>query len=294
MEIYGYIRVSSARQRVDRQMMDLQSLGVQADSIFIDRKSGKDFNRPSYQALLKKLRRGDLLYIKSIDRLGRNSDEIQEQWRFLTQEKGVDVAVIDAPCLDTRIKNDFLCEFINRILLYIMSFLAENERLITRKRQAEGIKAAKRRGVRFGRSRKPLPENFTECRDLYLAHKLTVREAAELCGMAKSTFADAVKRALQEGEERAENIENKSLNSENDEPKENEEVNIKPAPSASKKSHKKAARRPAGRKRNWTKILTFMRKTSNSPFSGIKEADKSASQSRKKIPKTQKNRQKIN
>lgn len=286
MGIYGYIRVSSARQRVDRQMTDLQSLGVSTDSIFIDKKSGKDFNRPSYQALVKKLKRGDLLYIKSIDRLGRNSDEIQEQWRVLTREKGVDIAVIDAPCLDTRIKSDFLYEFINRILLYIMSFLAENERLVTRKRQAEGIQAAKRRGVRFGRARKPLPENFEECRDLYLAHKLTVRQAAELCGMAKSTFADAVKRALQEGEEQVKNIENKSENRENDASKKKTTRKLKP--SKPKKPRKKAARKPAGRERSWTKIFTFLRKPSDLLFSGIKTEQKSAPKSRKKPRKRKK------
>jgi len=286
MEIYGYIRVSSARQRVDRQMADLQSLGVPEDSIFIDKKSGKDFNRPSYQALLKKLRRGDLLYIKSIDRLGRNSDEIQEQWKFLTQEKGVDIAVIDAPCLDTRIKNDFLCEFINRILLYIMSFLAENERLITLKRQAEGIKAAKRRGVRFGRARKPLPENFTECRDLYFAHKLTVREAAELCGMAKSTFADAVKRTLQEGGDQSEIQENQSVKEEKCATK--KKRTVKPALSKPKKPRKKTAQKSTGWKRNWTKFFTFMRETSNFPFSVTKVSNKAAPQSCKNTRKRKK------
>lgn len=284
MGIYGYIRISSARQRIDRQLIDLQQVGVPTDSIFIDRKSGKDFNRPSYQALLKKLRRGDLLYIKSVDRLGRNSDEVQEQWRFLTQEKGVDISVIDAPCLDTRIKSDALCKLINGVLLYIMAFLAENERLVTRKRQAEGIKAAKQRGVHFGRARKELPKDFMDYCELYLAHKLTVREAAELCGMAKSTFADAVKRAVAEGQ--VKNLENKSVSKENEAQK---QTLSKSAPKETEKIFdKNAAQQGAERKINWTEFLTFSSKTPLPPFFGIHSKRETAPKRRKKHRKRKK------
>lgn len=287
MGIYGYIRISSARQRIDRQMIDLQSLDVPIKSIFIDKKSGKDFNRPGYQALVKKLRRGDLLYIKSIDRLGRNADEVREQWRFLTQEKGVDIAVIDAPCLDTRIKNDVLCEFMNQILLYVMTFLAENEHTTIRKRQAEGIQAAKQRGVRFGRARKQLPENFMDYCELYLAHKLTVREAAELCGMAKSTFADAVKRAVQEG--RVKKPENKSVNKENNVHKEDNKPKEKTtAESAPQKSDEKTALKSAEREKNRTKIFTFSPETLSVSVLRKKTKHKSASKRCKKSKKRKK------
>ena len=154
MAEYGYIRVSSTDQNEDRQLLALNELNIPHENLFIDKQSGKDFNRPSYQNLIKHLKNGDLLYIKSIDRLGRNYEEIQNQWRILTKEKGVDIAVIDMPLLDTRIHKDLMGTFIADLVLQILSFVAQSERDTIRKRQAEGIAAAKARGVRFGRPEK--------------------------------------------------------------------------------------------------------------------------------------------
>lgn len=149
--IYGYIRVSSKEQNEDRQVVSLLEAGVKAENIFTDKQSGKDFNRPQYMGLLKKLKKGDVLYIKSIDRLGRNYEEILKQWHILTNEKEIDIAVIDMPLLDTRRGKDLMGTFISDIVLQILSFVAENERSNIRQRQAEGIAAAKARGVKFGR-----------------------------------------------------------------------------------------------------------------------------------------------
>lgn len=151
MEVYGYARVSTREQKEDRQMIALTEHSVDEKNIFVDKQSGKDFNRPHYRKMLRKLKRGDLLYIKSIDRLGRNYEEIQEQWRFLTKEKGVDLYVIDMPLLDTRWGKDLVGTFVSDIVLQVLSFVAENERTNIRQRQAEGIAAAKAKGVRFGR-----------------------------------------------------------------------------------------------------------------------------------------------
>ena len=151
MNIYGYIRVSTQEQNEDRQLDALQKVNVSAENIFMDKQSGKDFNRPHYRRLVKKLKPDDLLYIKSIDRLGRNYEEIQNQWRILTKEKGVDICVLDMPLLDTRRGKDLVGTFLSDIVLQVLSFVAENERSNIRQRQAEGIAAAKRRGVRFGR-----------------------------------------------------------------------------------------------------------------------------------------------
>ena len=149
--IYGYIRVSSKEQNEDRQVVSLLEAGLKAENIFTDKQSGKDFNRPQYMGLLKKLKKGDVLYIKSIDRLGRNYEEILKQWHILTNEKEIDIAVIDMPLLDTRRGKDLMGTFISDIVLQILSFVAENERSNIRQRQAEGIAAAKARGVKFGR-----------------------------------------------------------------------------------------------------------------------------------------------
>ncbi len=148
---YGYIRVSTREQNEDRQCIALREADVPADSIFMDKQSGKDFNRPQYRRLVKKLKPGDLLYIKSIDRLGRNYEEIQNQWRLLTKEKGVDIAVLDMPLLDTRRGKDLVGTFLSDVVLQVLSFVAENERTNIRQRQREGIAAAKKRGMRFGR-----------------------------------------------------------------------------------------------------------------------------------------------
>lgn len=160
--IYGYARVSSVDQNEDRQLLALKEAGICRKNIFIDKASGKDFLRPQYQRLVKKLKSGDLLYIHSIDRLGRNYNEIQEQWRILTKEKGIDICVLDMPLLDTRNGKDLLGTFIADLVLQILSFVAQSERESIRKRQREGIAAAKAKGVKFGRPEIPLPDNFNE------------------------------------------------------------------------------------------------------------------------------------
>ena len=157
---YGYIRVSSTDQNEDRQRLALSEMGVPAENLFTDKQSGKDFNRPQYKRLVRKLRPGDLLYVLSIDRLGRSYGEIQDQWRALTKDIGADICVIDMPLLDTRYGKDLIGTFIADLTLQILSFVAENERTNIRQRQRQGIAAAKARGVRFGRPPRPLPENF--------------------------------------------------------------------------------------------------------------------------------------
>ena len=157
---YGYVRVSSRDQNEDRQLIAMQELSIPPTHVYIDKQSGKDFNRPKYKRLLRKLRRDDLLYIKSIDRLGRNYDEILEQWRILTKEKGIDIVVLDMPLLDTRRGKDLMGAFLSDIVLQVLSFVAENERTNILQRQAEGIAAAKAKGVRFGRPPRPLPLEF--------------------------------------------------------------------------------------------------------------------------------------
>ena len=160
MKIYGYARVSSVDQNEERQLLSLRDAGVPSKNIFIDKQSGKDFERPHYKRLVNKLQKGDLLYIHSIDRLGRNYEEIQNQWRFLTKEIGVDICVLDMPLLDTRNGKDLMGTFIADLVLQILSFVAHKERENIRKRQCEGIAAAKARGVEFGRPRKELPTEF--------------------------------------------------------------------------------------------------------------------------------------
>lgn len=187
-EIYGYVRVSTREQNEDRQLIALNEIQVPKKDIFIDKQSGKDFERPQYKKLLKKLRRDDLLYIKSIDRLGRNYNEIQEQWRILTKEKGIDIVVLDMPLLDTRRGKDLMGTFLSDIVLQVLSFVAENERMNIRQRQAEGIAAAKAKGVRFGRIPKPLPENFHAVYQRWKRGEITGTAAAKECGMPLSTF----------------------------------------------------------------------------------------------------------
>lgn len=193
-KIYGYVRVSSSDQNEARQLIALNEIGLEDRNIYMDKQSGKDFDRPQYQKLVKKLRPGDLLCIKSIDRLGRNYEEILEQWRLITKEKGVDIVVMDMPLLDTRRGKDLVGTFLSDIVLQVLSFVAENERDNIRQRQAEGIAAAKARGVRFGRPPTPLPDNFHEVHRAWRGKKITLRQAAALCGMPKDTFyAKAVK-----------------------------------------------------------------------------------------------------
>ncbi len=188
MNIYGYIRVSSRDQNEDRQLIALREVGVEGKKIFRDKQSGKDFNRPQYKKLLRKLKKDDLLYIKSIDRLGRNYEEIQNQWRVLTKEKGIDIVVLDMPLLDTRRGKDLMGTFLSDIVLQVLSFVAENERTNIRQRQAEGIAAAKAKGVRFGRPPKPLPESFYSAYQRWKTGKITGILAARECGMPLSTF----------------------------------------------------------------------------------------------------------
>ena len=186
--IYGYIRVSTREQNEDRQRLALAALPVPEENIYMDKQSGKDFERPQYRRLVRRLRRDDLLYVKSIDRLGRNYSEILEQWRMLTKEKGVDIAVLDMPLLDTRRGKDLMGTFLSDIVLQVLSFVAENERDNIRQRQAEGIAAAKARGVRFGRPPLPLPDNFHMLHQAWRGQKITRRQAARACGMPTGTF----------------------------------------------------------------------------------------------------------
>ena len=186
--IYGYIRVSTREQNEDRQLIALREMSVPEKNIFLDKQSGKDFDRPQYTKLVKKIKPGDLLYIKSIDRLGRNYEEIQNQWRVLTKEKGVDIVVLDMPLLDTRRGKDLMGTFLSDIVLQVLSFVAENERSTIRQRQAEGIAAAKARGVKFGRPKTPLPDNFHQIHKEWRSKKLTLNQAANACAMPASTF----------------------------------------------------------------------------------------------------------
>ena len=194
MAVYGYIRVSTSDQNTARQFAALEKWEIPKRNLYVDKQSGKDFNRPAYKKLLRKLKEGDLLYIKSIDRLGRNYEEIQEQWRILTKEKKIDIVVLDMSLLDTRNGKDLLGTFISDVVLQILSFVAQNERENIRIRQAEGIAAAKANGVKFGRPELPLPDNFHEVHKAWRDKKLTLKQAAEACGMKESTFFCKVKR----------------------------------------------------------------------------------------------------
>ncbi len=187
-KIYAYGRISSLNQKDDRQRIAFHALGLNNQAIYIDAQSGKDFDRPQYQKLVRKLKKDDLLYIKSIDRLGRNYEEIQNQWRILTKEKGIDIVVLDMPLLDTRRGKDLVGTFLSDIVLQVLSFVAENERANIRQRQAEGIAAAKARGVKFGRPTIPLPDNFQIIYRLWKDKSLTLSQAAEQCNMPKGTF----------------------------------------------------------------------------------------------------------
>ena len=186
--IFGYVRVSSKDQNEGRQMSVMKNLSISDKNIFVDKQSGKDFDRPQYVKLVRKLKKDDLLYIKSIDRLGRNYEEILKQWRILTKEKGIDIVVLDMPLLDTRRGKDLMGTFLSDIVLQVLSFVAENERTNIRQRQAEGIAAAKARGVRFGRPPKPLPDNFLQSYRRWKNGEITGTAAAKECGMPLATF----------------------------------------------------------------------------------------------------------
>ena len=186
--VYGYIRVSSQDQNDSRQLLAMQEQGIPPERLFTDRMSGKDFCRPQYMKMLRRLQPGDQLCVKSIDRLGRNYEEILEQWRLLTHEKGVGIYVLDMPLLDTRSNKDLLGTFIADVVLQVLSFVAHNERESIRKRQAEGIAAAKLRGVRFGREAKPLPPLFHDACRKWIEGRISASEAARQCCMPRSTF----------------------------------------------------------------------------------------------------------
>ena len=186
--IYGYVRVSSQEQNEDRQLIAMAEAGVERANIFIDKQSGKDFDRPNYKRLIKRLRPGDTLFIKSIDRLGRNYEEIQNQWRIITKDKGVDMVVIDMPLLDTRNHKNLLGTFISDLVLQLLSFISENERTTIRQRQAEGIAAAKKRGVRFGRPTKEAPQNFEEVILKWQKKEVPLDEILKEYDMSAATF----------------------------------------------------------------------------------------------------------
>lgn len=191
--VYGYVRVSSTDQNEDRQMIALKEKRVLEKNIFMDKQSGKNFERPQYKKLIRKLREGDLLYILSIDRLGRNYEEIQEQWRVVTKEIGTDICVIDMPLLDTRNGKDLMGTFIADLVLQILSFVAQNERENIRKRQAEGIAAAKARGVKFGRPELEVPIGFEKIIEKWEQKEISKKEILKQCNMSETTFYRKVK-----------------------------------------------------------------------------------------------------
>lgn len=192
---YGYARVSTTTQNLDRQLVDLYKIGLDNKSIYTDKESGKDFNRTNYKRLCKKLKTGDVLFIKSIDRLGRNYNMVLDEWRILTKEKGIDIVVIDMPLLDTRIDGKNLVgKFIADVVLQILSFVAENERETMKQRQAEGIRIAKLKGVKFGRPSKDTPENFMEVIDLYKKKIITSQEACKMSNLSRGTFYRKLKK----------------------------------------------------------------------------------------------------
>ena len=186
---YGYVRVSTTQQHIDRQIDALLELGLDKSSIYIDYESGKDFNRKNYRKMIRKLKKNDLVIIKSIDRLGRNYNMIIDEWRLITKEKEADIMVIDMPLLDTRIEgNNLVGKFISDIVLQVLSFVAQNERETMRIRQAEGIKTAKARGVKFGRPRITLPSNYETVAKQYLKKEITNKKACEILGMTRGSF----------------------------------------------------------------------------------------------------------
>lgn len=205
-KVYGYVRVSSKDQCEERQLIAMSEFGVPAQDIYLDKLSGKDFERPQYKRMMKKLKQGDTLAIKSIDRLGRSYAEIQEQWRMITKEKKADIVVLDMPLLDTREKkSDLTGTFIADLVLQILCYAAQLERENIRQRQAEGIAAAKARGVRFGRRKKPIPDAFYQQWEQYCRHEVSARKAAKALGVCHGTFlkwgsfAEETKRKAESG-----------------------------------------------------------------------------------------------
>ena len=187
-KIYGYVRVSSTDQNEERQMVALAEAGVLEKNIFMDKQSGKSFDRPQYKKLLKKLKVGNLLYVLSIDRLGRNYEEIQKQWRIITKEIGADICVLDMPLLDTRQGKDLMGTFIADLVLQILFFVAQSERENIKKRQEQGIAAAKAKGVHFGRPEIPVPDNFGKLVKDWEKKRTSFEETLKLCNMSRATF----------------------------------------------------------------------------------------------------------
>jgi DNA invertase Pin-like site-specific DNA recombinase len=193
-KIYGYVRVSSKDQNEDRQMIAMRDVNIPEKNIFIDKQSGKNFERPMYKKMVKKLKENDILYIKSIDRLGRNYEEILEQWRIITKEKKTEIVVIDMPLLDTRREKNLLGTFIADLVLQILSYVSETERATTKQRQREGIEAAKLKGVQFGRPSKDYPDNWKTLVEKYENGEISAKDAAHECDITASTFYRRVKK----------------------------------------------------------------------------------------------------
>lgn len=187
-KVYGYIRVSTQEQNIERQMIALLDAGMDTKDIYIDKQSGKNFKRPAYVRMMRRVREGDLIIVKSIDRLGRNYQEIMEQWRVITKEKKVDIRILDMPLLDTTRTKDLLGTFISDVVLQLLSFVAENERDNIRQRQAEGIAAAKARGIRFGKPKIPMPDNFQELYQQWEMDYISTEDFAALCHVGRSTL----------------------------------------------------------------------------------------------------------
>lgn len=210
MAAYGYIRVSSRDQNEDRQKIAMSEAGIDGKHIYIDKQSGKDFERPQYQKMLRKLKPGDTLYIKSIDRLGRNYDGILEQWRSLAQ-RGVGIVVLDMPLLNTSKDRDLTGRLISDIVLQLLSYVAQTEREFIRQRQAEGIAAAKARGVRFGREKIPIPPQFPCVYERWKAGEFGARTAAKLCGVSHRTFLAWAKAREEQKRERSRSSDHQQL-----------------------------------------------------------------------------------
>jgi DNA invertase Pin-like site-specific DNA recombinase len=203
MNIYGYVRVSSLDQNEDRQMVEMRKVGVSEENIYKDKQSGKDFFRTNYRKMVKKMKKGDLLYVLSIDRLGRNYEEIQAQWRYLTREKEVDISILDMPLLDTRNGKDLMGTFLSDIVLQVLSFVAQNERENIRKRQAEGIAIAKMNGKPFGRPRIEVPLDFGDTVHRWENGEITAFDAADISHMSIATFYRRLRQYREETGERS-------------------------------------------------------------------------------------------
>ena len=206
-KIYGYMRVSTREQKEERQLVALLEQGVPRENIYMDKQSGKDFERPQYKKLLRKLDENSVLFIKSIDRFGRNYEDLNEQWRIITKEKKADIVVLDMPLLDTRWEKNLLGTFISDLALTLFNYMADNERTNIKQRQSEGIAVAKANGVQFGRPKRTLPDNFDEISLAWSEKRLSLSQAAELCGMPESTFYDKARKWRERKREEGENEE---------------------------------------------------------------------------------------